>query len=507
MKIKSKFISIILACLASLLFVSPILADEGNYYSSSSDGYLWATHATYATVQAATTGYVNDSATTARVGQNTGYYIYRSAVIFDTGALPDNAVISAATLSLYGSADSSATNFAIHAVDGGAIGSSMASADYYAIYSSNTTCGSMNTAAWSTAGYNDITLNAIGRNVISTTDYTKFALRSEEDMIVSQPAGLEYVDFFTAERGPGYKPRLIITYTVPGGLSDPDELGISDVSVFHGYLETGDRLVCVTYDCDYADKVPAESPRQYFDLMLMDATDNITAQTKIPAWGHKPVGIYVADAEAFEWGGTFSVNITGSNMFTTPPSFEKDLVASDWSGYAGIVLEDWVFNTALELEDYYGDTYIEYDGSERVLNAAGGSIFLIGFPNMDYIHPEWFLYPPVGLWLDAPPGAASYSYQEQLRGGFGTNMTATFASIGTTWGIGGAMAGGLFWGFIMLVAMGIVVAVSGNWIIGTAVTLPILFVGAWMGAIDLVVVAVLTIIAAVMLIISIVRGL
>lgn len=91
---------------------------EGNktFSATTGDGYVQASSATYSTAHDASTGTVNTSGNEIRVGQQlTGgtYYIDRSTLFFDTSAIPDDAVISNATLTLYVSGDNSGTDFDI----------------------------------------------------------------------------------------------------------------------------------------------------------------------------------------------------------------------------------------------------------------------------------------------------------------------------------------------------------------------------------------------------------
>ncbi len=97
----------------------PVVIDPTlTVYSASSDGYIYKSGSTYGTVQGASTGTVNSSGTYITIGQRKisfpgTYYIYRGFVFFNTSALPSNAYLDNATLSLYKKDDYSTTDFDI----------------------------------------------------------------------------------------------------------------------------------------------------------------------------------------------------------------------------------------------------------------------------------------------------------------------------------------------------------------------------------------------------------
>lgn len=151
------------------------------------------------------------------------YQLTRGIFLFDTSGLPDNANISAATLSIYGSgkkddlnitpdvkvySSNPASNTALEPGDFDCLGST-AFCDTPITY-----------ANWSTTGYNDFALNSSGIAQISKTGVSKFGLRNANyDVSGTTPAwsdsGLpgSALENYYAEQGTGYKPKLVVTYT------------------------------------------------------------------------------------------------------------------------------------------------------------------------------------------------------------------------------------------------------------------------------------------------------
>ena len=191
--------------------------DEATFYSTASDGGLQKSDQPYSVVHGASSGTVNAGSLRIRIGQSaagSAFYIYRGGLFFDTSSLPDDATITSATLSLYGSDYQSGTDFDITVVDGSVLEDPMVNSDYGDLLHQATGGGTFNTAGFSTSGYNDIALNAAGISWISKTGTTKFGLRSSRDISATPPTGPEHVRIWANEQGEGYRPKLVVTYTI-----------------------------------------------------------------------------------------------------------------------------------------------------------------------------------------------------------------------------------------------------------------------------------------------------
>jgi len=143
------------------------------------------------------------------------YAVYRAFLFFDTSAIPENAIITSAILSIYGEADISDTDFNIVIQNGQPTypHSTLVLGDfYYGHYRNNG--GQLNTSGFSVAGYNNIILNSNGRAWINKGGITKFCLRNSHDIANVAPTDVEAVLFWASEKGEGYKPKLTITYTI-----------------------------------------------------------------------------------------------------------------------------------------------------------------------------------------------------------------------------------------------------------------------------------------------------
>ncbi len=189
------------------------------FYSTPSDGYLWAMSSYgYVYVHHQYDGIVDDDLTSIRLGQygSGGFFeLYRAALFFDTSSLAEDANITAATISIYGSGDDSSTDFNITLVSGAELDDPLVSSDYYPdLYLATESRGTLSTVSFKTNGYNNISFNSAGISEISKTGTTKFGLRSSRDINYYEPWTTERISFYANEiADSNKKPKLSVTYT------------------------------------------------------------------------------------------------------------------------------------------------------------------------------------------------------------------------------------------------------------------------------------------------------
>ena len=213
------------------------VSDSDTFYpdehpeTSSVDGmvYIERDNVTWATLIADPGFGFNDSAPSSSVlnilsGSESNRWddLTRAILLFDSSDLPDDATISAATLSLYGSSkvdflsitpdlnvysSNPASNTALAAGDFDSLGSTaFATAITY--------------ASFSATGYNDFTLNSSGIAAISKTGVSKFGVRNANYDAAGTPPTWSSTTYsrlygYFAEQGSGYKPKLVVTYIPP----------------------------------------------------------------------------------------------------------------------------------------------------------------------------------------------------------------------------------------------------------------------------------------------------
>jgi thermitase len=212
----------------------PVVVDPTlTVYSLSSDGYIYNSGSSYSMVQSASTGTVDSSISYLTIGQKKvalgpTYYVYRGFVFFNTSALPSNAYLDNATLSLYKKDDYSTTDFDITIQNGQPTypHNPMQTGDYFRNYYSGNG-GTLGTSRF-TSGYNDITMSNL--SWINKTGITKLCLRSSRDISGTTPTGNEYVNVYSNEFLGMNPPRLVINYRNQSKIKN---IGDTDIK---GYL-------------------------------------------------------------------------------------------------------------------------------------------------------------------------------------------------------------------------------------------------------------------------------
>ncbi len=207
------WLAVILLLLGGLLvpavaFTETARADGTTFYATSSDGCLFAWGWDYYAIHDASTGSVDQGYVPNLVGQSCyfgGSAVYRTALFFNTSYIPDNATITGASLSLYGTCMPPTTfDYSIAVVRGADLNEPLVPADYGDLLDETISMGQRGADNWIVGGWNPIELNSSGLAQISKTGITKLGLRSTKDIDRIWPyfgyQG-EFVGFSSAEQG------------------------------------------------------------------------------------------------------------------------------------------------------------------------------------------------------------------------------------------------------------------------------------------------------------------
>jgi hypothetical protein len=168
----------------------PVAAASSTFTGSTNDGSIRSEGLNYSDVHAGSDLIINNGDPIfnpfAHIGQERQtrgifnkyyyYYIHRSFFYFDTSSLPDNAVITGASLKLYGHGDDPSTDFNLTVVNGqpNYPHNSLTDADFsIANYQTAPNGGQFNTSGFNSSGYNTINLNSTGQSWINKTGTTK----------------------------------------------------------------------------------------------------------------------------------------------------------------------------------------------------------------------------------------------------------------------------------------------------------------------------------------------
>ncbi len=168
-------------------------------------------------------------------GSNLWYALYRAIYLFDTSGLGASAVISAATLSIYGEDKFDTPTWIpnINIYSSNPLSNiDLGAGDYDCLGGTAFSDTAITYASWSTSGYNSFALNATGIAAVAKTGISKFGARNAQyDVAGSSPATANSyagVTGYFSEQGTGYKPKLVITYTVP---PVPQNVGVGTAAI------------------------------------------------------------------------------------------------------------------------------------------------------------------------------------------------------------------------------------------------------------------------------------
>ena len=158
-----------------------------------------------------------------KCADNSGWCVLgRSITGFDTSSLPPGAVITSATLSIYGAlkcmGGSYAPSINVYSASP-ASNTNLTNSDYLCLGSTPDCSTPISYTNFSVTGYNDFVLNAAGLSAINKNGVTNFGWRevgsdvanTPQDCVYSPPSVLR---FYTADQGGGYAPKLVINYTM-----------------------------------------------------------------------------------------------------------------------------------------------------------------------------------------------------------------------------------------------------------------------------------------------------
>lgn len=225
-----------------------------SYVTTTSDAHMNNVNANYNTCRVDTNADGVHSPSDMYIGQQFAggtYTIWRGGVYFNTSALPDACIISAANLSLYGKNDYTTNDFSITFTSGMPTYPSdpMVTQDFDRTKYNTLITGAVgfNTSGFTTAGYNNISMNATGMSWINVAGVTKFLVISTKDFAGTAPTGQEQVVCRTIEEGAGYAPYLEVTYTsgsVPTVTTNPATYITKTTARMNGYLNVDGGSAC-----------------------------------------------------------------------------------------------------------------------------------------------------------------------------------------------------------------------------------------------------------------------
>ncbi len=263
---------------------------------------------------------------------------------------------------------------------------------------------------WYTVDFDDYTLTANTQYALVaryTGDNTSDDVYWRDDSVAGAYAdGLGYE---SSDGGATFTPLASSDDDFMFEIWGTEALDIYSAAVFQNYYADGDWLIVCSYLNTYVPYYPAENPKSHFMFQLLSGT-TVLAQTPLPQWGYKPVGLYLSAASVtpLTWGSAYTLRIYGTD--SPYPSYSYTLVAADWKGSDLTLLDDWCRFTARGMEDYYNETFIVATAElGDVLNEEGGVMFTNGIPGIMAQRPGIFQAATSSIPYTDPSWTGAYS--------------------------------------------------------------------------------------------------
>lgn len=283
-------------------------------------------------------------------------------------------------------------------------------------------------------------------------------------------------------------------------------LQVSDCKVFTGYLEPGDWLVVAdttnTYPPYYNDM---DDPSEWFYLQFVNLnTSMVEAAVPCRFWERQPLGIYMSEDEVSDltWSGNFTARLTHLDGTAYQ---EYPLSPEDWRGDNLYYLDQWMRTTGTAFESYYGETFVISDadkGGALVLNEVGGVMFIRGIPAIARVRPDMFS--EVVYLTPHEEEGWTHAYEEgrEWQSHLGTELTALAYDWTESMGMDTENTQVLLGSLFVLLYIVLAVVIAGTALSGWAgivLAIPFMLAGAYMGIINVTIIAVMASFAFLML--------
>jgi len=331
-------------------------------YGSSSDGHMYARTADhFSNARDAASAYALDvSSDEMRVGlgfvspQNPGdkYRFYRMYLYFDTSSIPDGATIVSASVSLYLVGDLQITPSGFALVLGKMKGNDetyphdpLVLGDFNnALYT-----GGGASTPWvydSQSGMKTFTFTSLGKSSwINDQGTSKFVVMSSLDVGYSIPNYYMLADFYTQEKGGGYRPVMSITYVIlPTITTNAATALVSSGATGNGTINDLEGESVISYGAIWNDDGT--------DPVSFALADNYAAGSDLAA-GDFSAAITGCDPETAYYYRAYTQTVAGYGVgsavqFTTTAVLDvlstrtdaAEDVAATTATFNGIVLED-----------------------------------------------------------------------------------------------------------------------------------------------------------------------
>lgn len=299
--------------------------------------------------------------------------------------------------------------------------------------------------------------------------------------------------------------QICSTEPVHAAIANPDSITLYSIKAFQNIFEDDDVLFLMSYEVEYTTE-PTEDASATFQMAIYGTDGSTLIQARpLNYYQYNIHSIYFDADEAdsdLTWGSAYVVRVMG-NPSCFPMTEDTTMDSQTLSSYSWItgdsdtspgLLTTHCIDLAEDLEDAWSLTLITTTPDSTVLNSAGRTVFLDAIPGLDSALDD--LFQVSSSYYDYDPNDVHGVLEEetQVVTRLGSSIDAAFSGIGDFFGVSGlAAAGGWITLFIMTIAS-IVFLNSGNTIAAMILSVPIVIMGVWLGAISVTILFVLAIV-------------
>ena len=295
---------------------------------------------------------------------------------------------------------------------------------------------------------------------------------------------------------------LGIVSTAFAAPANPGSITIETCKVFQNIFETGDVLFVASHNVSYISE-PSESASETFELAVYD-TDGTTFLFDRPLnyYQYSIHSIYLdADAAAsVTWGSEYRVRVMGNPIYfplIEDTTMDTMILSASSSWIEGdmaasrVLLHGYCLSLATTLESALNKT-LTIDTTEGTkLNSVGRTYFLAAIPYLDYAIPELFQVAISNVYGEDVPYGGAYEDATKIEIMLGAKIASAFTGIGEIFHLSGETAAFLWMAFIAVTIASIVFLSTGNTTVALVLSVPVLILGSYIGAIPLALIFVL----------------
>lgn len=359
-----------------------------------------------------------------------------------------------------------------------------------------TNIGTSNVTAWGT--YYGLSTGAMTSHVDNSG--TKTGAFQWTDSLTSLTASTTYYYKSYATNGSGtvYGSIAQFTTTATGSApSQPSPYTIVTAKAFQNIYQTGDILIIFEYNLGYT-AIPAYSCSELFYCQLLNGSDALTPVRKpLNYFNYNMSSLYFSKADVtalgLVWGTTtYKVRIAETDLFSVPTTVDFGLSgSSQWMtqsdaslarGYVKAYLLSVVVN---DLQARNTTTYIVNVANASVLNTAGRALVLTAIPYLDTPIPELFQMSTSQIVVTQPTATGALQTNQTLEKQLGSQVSTAFTNFGSLLHVSGQQVALGWFLLCILIIVSIVFLATGNLIGASIVSLPMVLIGAWVGAIPM----------------------